>query len=116
RPLPGPRSASRRPTSPGAGPRPTSTPGADGRMRITVTGATGLIGRALVGELLRRGDEVTVLTRDTARARRAFAGDGPGTVEAVDWDLLAEPAPVGALAGRDAVVHLAGENVAQRWT
>ena len=30
--------------------------------------------------------------------------------------MLNEPAPVAALAGRDAVVHLAGENVAQRWS
>jgi hypothetical protein len=37
-------------------------------------------------------------------------------VQAVGWDLLNEPAPVKALEGRDAVVHLAGEPVAQRWT
>jgi uncharacterized protein (TIGR01777 family) len=39
-----------------------------------------------------------------------------GTLQAVRWDLSREPAPSAALAGRDAVVHLAGENVAQRWT
>jgi uncharacterized protein len=32
------------------------------------------------------------------------------------WDLLSEPAPTIALTGRNAVVHLAGENVAQRWS
>jgi hypothetical protein len=37
-------------------------------------------------------------------------------VEAVGWEPLSEPAPAGALAGRDAVVHLAGEPVAQRWS
>jgi uncharacterized protein (TIGR01777 family) len=37
-------------------------------------------------------------------------------VEAMRWDPLSEPAPIAALAGADAVVHLAGENVAQRWT
>ena len=34
----------------------------------------------------------------------------------MSWDPLDEPAPAAALAGRDAVVHLAGENIAQRWS
>jgi len=81
-------------------------------MRVTLTGATGLIGPRLVRELLSRGDEVTVLTRDPAKARTALEG-----VEAVPWaDPGSEPAPTDALAGRDAVVHLAGEPVAQRWS
>lgn len=83
-------------------------------MRVTVTGATGLIGSRLVAALLRRGDEVTVLTRDPERARERLAESG--AVEAVRWDPLGSPAPVEALAGRDGVVHLAGEPVAQRWT
>jgi uncharacterized protein (TIGR01777 family) len=80
-------------------------------MRVTVTGATGLLGRRLVGELTRRGDEVTVLSRSPERARAALEG-----VQAVAWDPGAGPAPAEALEGRDAVVHLAGENVAQRWS
>jgi uncharacterized protein len=79
-------------------------------MRVTVTGASGLIGSALVAELRERGVEVTVLSRDPSRAQEALG------VEAVGWNPLAEPAPVAALAGRDAVVHLAGENIAQRWS
>ena len=81
-------------------------------MRVTITGATGLIGTALVRRLRERGDEVTVLTRDPARARERL-GDG---VAAVAWDPDGGPAPAEALAGRDGVVHLAGENLAQRWT
>jgi uncharacterized protein len=81
-------------------------------VRIAVTGATGLIGPWLVASLQGRGDEVTVLTRDPERARQKL----PGVHEAVRWNLLGEPAPTAALAGRDAVVHLAGENVAQRWS
>jgi uncharacterized protein (TIGR01777 family) len=80
-------------------------------MRVTVTGATGLIGRRLVGELTGRGDEVTVLTRSPGKAREALPGTTP-----VEWDPEAGPAPAEALDGRDAVVHLAGENVAQRWS
>jgi uncharacterized protein len=61
-------------------------------MRITITGASGLIGSKLVAALTQRGDEVT----------KVSLRQGP-------------PDPA-QLAGRDAVVHLAGENVAQRWT
>jgi uncharacterized protein len=81
-------------------------------MRVTVTGATGLIGTRLVAALARRGDEVTVLSRDRARARERL-GSG---IEAVAWDPLGEPAPTSALSGRDGVIHLAGEPVAQRWS
>jgi uncharacterized protein (TIGR01777 family) len=78
-------------------------------MHVTLTGATGLIGRKLVAALHGRGDEVTVLSRSPEQARAALG------VEAVAWDPMAGPAPAAALAGRDAVVHLAGEPVAQRW-
>ena len=81
-------------------------------MRVTVTGATGLIGTRLVAALARRGDEVTVLSRDPARARERL-GSG---IDAERWDPLHEPAPASALAGRDGVIHLAGEPVAQRWS
>ena len=81
-------------------------------MRVTLTGATGGIGRGLAEALIARGDEVTALTRSPERA----AGRLPQGVAAVGWDPVAGPAPAEALAGRDAVVNLAGENVAQRWT
>jgi NAD dependent epimerase/dehydratase family enzyme len=95
-------------------------------MRVTVTGATGLIGTALVARLLAEGAEVTVLTRDPTRVEatlgvqgrtgRNVQGSATRGVQAVGWDPLNERAPTQALQGRDAVVHLAGENVAQRWT
>jgi len=71
-------------------------------VKVAVTGASGLIGRALVATLRARGDEVTMLSRDPQRGET--------------WDPLSEPAPHAALSGRDAVVHLAAENIAQRWT
>jgi uncharacterized protein len=80
-------------------------------MRVTITGATGLIGSRLVAALRERGDEVTVLSRDADRARSRL-----GDVEAHPWRSLDEPAPTAALSGRDGVVHLAGETVAQRWS
>ncbi len=78
-------------------------------MRALVTGATGFIGRALVAQL----KKPVVLTRDPGRAK-ALLGD----VEAHAWaDPAHEPPPAAALAGIDAVFHLAGDNVAQgRWS
>jgi uncharacterized protein (TIGR01777 family) len=79
-------------------------------MRVTLTGATGRLGSRLVGALQERGDEVTVLSRSAERARQRL-----GDVDAHAWDPVAGPAPAAALGGRDAVVHLAGEDLAQRW-
>jgi uncharacterized protein (TIGR01777 family) len=79
--------------------------------RVTITGATGLIGALLVASLQERDAQVTVLTRDPARARARL-----GDVQTLAWDPLSEAAPTKALAGRDAVLHLAGEPVAQRWS
>ncbi len=97
-------------------------------MRVTVTGATGLVGGHIVAALQTRGSEVTVLSRDAAGARSHFAGadtakgadvDNPHArakpVEVMQWDPISEPAPVSALIGRDAIIHLAGATIAQRW-
>ncbi len=80
-------------------------------MRVTVTGATGTIGHALARELTARGDEVTALSRNAERAASALG------VEAQTWaDPKGEPPPLDSLRGRDAVVHLLGETIAQRWS
>jgi uncharacterized protein (TIGR01777 family) len=81
-------------------------------MKVTITGATGRVGATLVERLRARGDEVTVLSRSGQRALERL----PAGVEAVAWDPKVRPAPVEALAGRDAVVHLSGEDVGQRWS
>jgi uncharacterized protein YbjT (DUF2867 family) len=65
--------------------KPDGGEGRTGHMRLTLTGATGPIGRRLVEALTRRGDDVTVLSRDARRAREALG------VEAHDWDLMAGP-------------------------
>jgi uncharacterized protein (TIGR01777 family) len=74
-------------------------------MKVLVTGATGLIGTA-VGEALRaRGDTPVPLSR---------SADRPG---AIPWDPERGDLDPGALEGIDAVVHLAGEGIAEhRWT
>ncbi len=81
-------------------------------MNIVVTGATGFVGTALVAALRARGDQITVLSRDGARAR-AKLGD---YVTAVTADLETPGPWTEALAGTDAIVHLAGESIgAKRW-
>jgi uncharacterized protein (TIGR01777 family) len=70
---------------------------------VAVTGGTGRLGSQIVAALTARGDEVTVLSRNPTGGE-------------VAWDPEAGAAPAEALAGRDAVVHLAGEDIAQRWT
>jgi uncharacterized protein len=77
-------------------------------MRTLVTGATGLIGRALVDRL----ESAVVLTRDPARAKNTFP-----TVESYAWTPEAGPPPAAALDDVDVVFNLAGEPVAVgRWT
>jgi uncharacterized protein (TIGR01777 family) len=79
-------------------------------MNVTVSGATGRVGRHLVAALKARGDDVVALSRDPDKAGELLG------VQAYAWDLKNEAVPKQALEGRDAVVHLAGEDVGQRWT
>lgn len=75
-------------------------------MRIVVSGASGLIGSALVPAL--RADGHAVLTL----VRRPPAGPGE-----VQWDPAAGQLEATALAGVEAAVHLAGAGIAdKRWT
>ncbi len=79
-------------------------------MRVVISGATGFLGRALVLRLLRDGHELVALARTPASAGSRLGGD----VRVVD---VTDAAAVeGAMADAEAVVNLAGESVAQRWT
>ena len=74
-------------------------------MKVLLSGATGLVGTAVGAALWRDGHEVGALVRREPR---------PGEVR---WDPAAGDIDQGGLAGFDAVVHLAGENIAEgRWT
>ena len=79
-------------------------------MKVIVTGATGLVGRALIRSLLSDGHEVTRLVRGEAQGFRA-----PGT-KAVHWEPDEGVVNAQELEGHDAAVHLAGEPIASgRW-
>ena len=74
--------------------------------RIAVTGASGLIGSALVGYLKSQGHTVQRLVRRPAVS-----------AEEITWDPIAGTVDMEALAGVDAVIHLAGAGVGdKRWT
>jgi len=75
-------------------------------VKVAVTGASGLIGSALVPHLRARGDEVLRLVR------RA-----PRSADEVQWNPQAGTIDTDALAGVEGVVHLAGAGVGdKRWT
>jgi uncharacterized protein (TIGR01777 family) len=79
---------------------------------IAVTGATGTIGSAVCQQLAARGDQVVALSRDAERAQAVLGRE----VTTFGWhDPTLTPPPVEALAGADAVIHLLGEPIAQRW-
>src|SRR5262245_991383 len=80
-------------------------------MKVVVTGATGYVGKPLVEALLASGAAVTALSRDRARATELLPG-----AHVVEANLEEAGAWTAALAGVDAVVHLAGELIAgKRW-
>jgi uncharacterized protein len=80
---------------------------------VAVTGATGTIGAAVCRGLAARGDQVVALSRDAARSKAVLGNE----VTAVEWrSPTSMPPPAQALAGADAVIHLLGEPIAQRWT
>ncbi len=86
-------------------------------MRLFITGATGLVGRRLVLDRLERGDQVTLLSRDAARARALFAADANRNITVVAGNVAAPGEWQQTMAGCDAVVHLAGAGLADhRWT
>lgn len=74
--------------------------------RIAITGSTGLIGNALVGHLKSEGYTVQRLVRRPSRS-----------AEEITWDPQAGTVDLEALAGVDAIIHLAGAGVGdKRWT
>ena len=78
-------------------------------MNIILTGATGFVGARLTGRLLDAGHAVHALGRKRPPSL-------PASVRFSRWLSAESEPPSEGLAGADAVIHLAGEPVAQRWT
>jgi uncharacterized protein (TIGR01777 family) len=81
-------------------------------MKILMTGATGFIGRQVILHLRDQGHTLVVLTRDKEKARVRL----PVSCPVFPWPNTDQPPPREAFEGVDAVVHLAGENIINRWT
>lgn len=91
-------------TEPGPVPDPMQTE--QRSRRIAVTGAGGLVGSALAASLTNAGHLVIPLVRRPV---------SPGATE-ISWDPVAGRIDAQALSGLDALVNLAGENIAAgRW-
>lgn len=73
-----------------------------------ISGGTGFIGRQLVELLLAKGHYVGVYSRNPGKATR-------NAVATYLWDPLGPAPSDDSINGMDAVLHLAGETVAQRW-
>jgi len=74
-------------------------------VKIVVSGASGLLGSALVPALQRAGHDVLRLVRRPERS-----------ADEISWDPVAGRLDAQRLAGIDGAVHLSGANVGRRWT
>jgi uncharacterized protein len=81
-------------------------------MKVVVTGATGLVGKVLVRQLLEAGDEVIVLTRNPTKANLILGNK----CHYHQWINTQELPPSEALEGAEAVINLMGETISERWS
>ena len=81
-------------------------------MKILITGATGFVGRRLCEVLHNAGHTLIALSRNSVAAKQRV----PSLKEVFPWNPLQELPPLQAFEGCDAVINLAGESIAGRWT
>lgn len=74
-------------------------------MKITLTGASGFVGMRLVQKLKSAGHELHVLGRKPVEGAKFSR-----------WNASESEPPAESISGADAIIHLAGEPVSQRWT
>ncbi len=82
-------------------------------MNFLVSGATGFIGKRLVTELLKEGHSVRVFGRNQSKVESCFGN----AVSFAQWEPAIQAPPATAFQGIDAIIHLAGEGIAdKRWS
>lgn len=78
------------------------------KKHILITGATGMVGKELIKALLKAGHRVSILSRKPVRIKE---------VQVYLWDIYKQKIDPACLDGVDTIVHLAGENIAEKkWT
>ena len=85
-------------------------------MKIAITGATGLVGSRLVARLNRAGHSILVFTRNPSKAQRVFPTSTFSNLEIVQYTPQESGTWQQSISGCDAVVNLAGEPIAERWS
>ena len=77
-------------------------------MKVLITGGTGLIGRALIDELLLDSHQIFVLTRNPEKAKLTL----PNEVHALQWDGHSPTGWGNHIEECDTIINLAGESIA----
>lgn len=85
-------------------------------MKVAITGATGFVGSRLVQKLTAQKDRILVLTRNVERTKRIFPASSFPNLEVVNYRATESGDWQKAISGCDAVVNLAGEPIAERWS
>ena len=79
-------------------------------MKLLITGATGLVGSILAQKALSLGHEIHFLTTRKAKVIQE------GKMKGYYWNPSLNELDLACFEGVDAIVHLAGASISQRWT
>jgi uncharacterized protein len=85
-------------------------------MKIAITGATGLVGTCLVTQLSQTGHQILVFTRNPNKAQKVFPASSFANLEIVQYQPQESGSWQQKISGCDAVINLAGEPIAERWS
>lgn len=85
-------------------------------MKIAITGATGLVGSRLVAQLKQKGHQILVFTRNPNKVQKVFPASSFANLEVVQYQPQASGSWQQKISGCDAVINLAGEPIAERWS
>ena len=83
-------------------------------MKIAITGATGLVGSRLVQRLQQH--QILVFTRNPSKAQKVFPASSYPNLEVVQYTPQESGEWQQRISGCDAVINLAGEPIAERWS
>jgi uncharacterized protein (TIGR01777 family) len=83
-------------------------------MKILMTGATGLVGKKLLNQIIHLGYQVNVLTRDIAKGSKILSHPN---VQYYPWPDCSKLPPIDAFLNIDGIINLMGENIGNsRWS